>query len=128
MHGVLFLLIGLGLACNFGMLLSGAPATPLPSSVADAPTIAAPAERWLLVIGCRLTVLLPRPARSIGVLSALALVLGCITIVIGAANAYWDHAMRPNETVSDWIFVGGVLMLLSQAVVWLRFLAGSRGR
>lgn len=123
MRSLLFLLIGLALACLIGFAMFDASpprledAAPLDASPATSPPLAL---FGLLILGSWATLLIRDSSWLRMVLFVLVVAIGALVLLAGAFSAYWDHFMRPSETVGWWWIGTGVLMLLSQIVGWLR--------
>lgn len=123
MRATLFLLIGFGLACLIGFATLGGPgpriedATPLDATPATSPPLAL---FGVLVFGSWATLLIRDSSWLRVVLCVVVVAIGLLVLLAGAFSAYWDHYMRPGETVGWWAIGTGVLMLLSQIVGWLR--------
>lgn len=127
MRSLLFLLIGLALACLIGFAMFDAPA----SRIEEVPTDATSGESsvlllGLLVFGSWATLLVRGPPALQFVLACLVIAAGLIAVLAGAFAAYWDHYMRPGETIGWWAIGAGVLMLSSQVVAALRPARGER--
>lgn len=122
MRSMLFLLIGLALACLFGFaMFDASPPRIEDASLDAAPTTSPPLALFgLLVFGSWATLLI-RDSSWLRVVACMLVVgIGVLVLLAGAFAAYWDHYMRPSETVGWWGIGTGVLMLLSQIVGWLR--------
>jgi hypothetical protein len=123
MRSLLFLLIGLALACLIGFAMFDAPAPRIEDAAPlDAASITSPplALFGLLILGSWATLLIRDSSWLRMLLFVPVVAIGALVLLAGAFSAYWDHYMRPGETVGWWGIGTGVLMLLSQIVVWLR--------
>lgn len=123
MRGMLFLLIGLVLACVAGFTMFDAPTPRIEDAVPldAAPTTSPPLALFgLLVFGSWATLLIRNSSWLRIALFVLVVAIGTLILLAGAFSAYWDHFMRPSETAGWWWIGAGGLMLLSQIVGWLR--------
>lgn len=122
MRSLLFLLIGLALACLIGFAEFPSPAETIEPSAATATSDTEPPLLMLgaLVLGSWASLLIRRSFWLRVLLTTLIVAAGGIAVLGGAMSAYWDHYMRPGSTVGWWFLGAGALMLLSQWVGWSR--------